>query len=366
MTARRWRVAAAVAVVVALVVGVAVFLVLRSVPDYRTAFLVDTSAPPPGGAFGPIADAVGSAAQNAADDDALSLRRFGGTCGNRHNTARLVGSGRGNGQKVGRAAHALTASGRSTLESGILAAIGDFSGRYPFRGHRLNRIVVVTSHGTDACTSDQAAVQKRIRAKAAKSGVDLDFRFVGYQVPAGEQEQMTRTAAASGAPRPHFATTRTDLVATLKKFTVPESPDAAPVSVPATAPLPDGRHTGYIRRIDATSGVITVDPFEQFTGPAAQQAAREDGTSWDSADAYRRNKDMKTVQLHVAPGAVIMLNQLVGNVIVPGNVRTPVRVPLTRLESLYAGGRDRIAQSTGYAITMSGGQVTRLDQIFHS
>ncbi|MFC0036799.1 hypothetical protein [Actinomadura rayongensis] len=367
----RWRIAAAVVAVVALVIGIAVFLILRSVPDYRTAFLVDTSTPRSGGSFGPVADAVGSAAQNAGDDDALSLRRFGGTCGDPKNTAELVGSGRKNGQKVGTAAHALTASGRSTLESGVLAAIGDFSGRYPFRGHRLNRIVVVTSHGADACASDQAAVQKRIREKAAKSGVKLDFRFVGYKVPAKERQPLTALASAGGAPRPQFTRTPTELTATLKKLTVPESPEGKPITVPATrsptttpAPLADGKHTVYIRRVDAKARTLTVDPFDELWGEAARKAKIADGLRSDlSNDYYDRNPDKKTVTVHVAPGAGIGVNQILGDAGIGGSPEKVVTVSLSRLSSLVAG--QDFPDSYSFELTMTNGQVAKLRELWH-
>ncbi|GAA2762929.1 hypothetical protein GCM10010103_19700 [Streptomyces paradoxus] len=224
-----------ISVVLALVCGVAALYVLRAVPDYRTAFLVDTSLVESGKQFRAVADAVGSAAQNSADGDSLSLRRFGGECGDGRNTVSVVGPGTGHAQRISTSAHALTPSGKPTLKSGLLAGIGDFSGYYPLRGSKRNRVVVVTSHGVDACTADQASVRGAVRRKARDSGVQLDFRFVGYKVPRKEQRPLARLAEAADAARPRFVDTPGELAATLKQLTVPGSPEARHIDVPSTA-----------------------------------------------------------------------------------------------------------------------------------
>lgn len=224
-----------ISVVLALVCGIAAFFVLRAAPDYRTAFLVDTSLVGNGRQFRAVADAVGSAAQNSADGDSLSLRRFGGVCGDGGNTASVVGPGAGHAQKIDTSAHALTPAGKPTLESGLLAGIDDFSGYYPLRGSKRNRVVVVTSHGVDACTADQAAVRAAVRRKARDSGVRVDFRFVGYKVPRKEQRPLARLAEAVDATRPRLVNTPGELAATLKQLTVPGSPEAKPIDVPSTA-----------------------------------------------------------------------------------------------------------------------------------
>ncbi|MFF9121078.1 hypothetical protein ACF09Y_36935 [Streptomyces massasporeus] len=222
-------------VVLALVCGIAAFFVLRAAPDYRTAFLVDTSLVENGRQFRAVADAVGSAAQNSADGDSLSLRRFGGVCGDGANTASVVGPGTGHAQQISTSAHELTPEGKPTLESGLLAGIDDFSGYYPLRGSKRNRVVVVTSHGVDACTADQAAVRAAVRKKAADSGVKVDIRFVGYKVPRKEQRPLARLAEAVDATRPRLANTPGELAATLKQLTVPGSPEAKRIDVPSTA-----------------------------------------------------------------------------------------------------------------------------------
>ncbi|WP_433229665.1 hypothetical protein [Actinomadura formosensis] len=221
---------------VALSVGVAVFLVMRAIPEYRTAFLVDASLPKDDKQFTAIANAVGSAAQNSGDHDSLSLRRFGGSCGTRTNTSQIVGAGTGHAQEISRSVQTLTPSGNATLESGILAAVDDFSGRYPFRGGKQNRIIVVTSHGVDACTADQSALQRSVRKKAEDAGVQLDFRFIGYKVPQKERQPLVKVATVIKAPKPNFVTTSTALNATLKTLTVPPSVEGRHVKTPTSSP----------------------------------------------------------------------------------------------------------------------------------
>ncbi|MGW5260767.1 hypothetical protein ACWEQG_07330 [Microbispora sp. NPDC004025] len=225
----------AVALVVA---GAGAYVWIALVPDYRTTFLVDASAGP-AGRFGAIAAAVGSAARNSGDGDALSVRRFGGTCGATGTTAEVVPAGRGQGERIAAAARALTPSGAATLGDGVLAAIGDFSGLYPFRGKKVNRIVVVTGHGEDACAQDQAALRKTIRDRIAAAGLTLEFRFVGYKVPKGRQDGLRQLAATAGAPEPRFATSAEDLTAVLHKLTVPGPDGASHVTVPGDTPAPE-------------------------------------------------------------------------------------------------------------------------------
>ncbi|MEU4769670.1 hypothetical protein AB0H12_41250 [Actinosynnema sp. NPDC023794] len=125
------------------------------------------------------------AAGNTASDESLSLRRLGGTCGDPANTAEVVAAGTGQPDRIAAAAKSLEPAGKPTLLSGILAAIDDFSRPYPFRGRQSNRIVVVSRHSADACSTDQDAANSAIRERLDGSGVDLDFRFVGYRVPRG-------------------------------------------------------------------------------------------------------------------------------------------------------------------------------------
>ncbi|TDC58748.1 VWA domain-containing protein [Actinomadura sp. KC345] len=221
----------AVTGVLAVAAGVAVYVV-KSIPQYRTTFLVDASVTEQAD-FQAVRRSVVSAAQNAGERDAMALRRFGGECGNADNTRSLVGSGIGNGEEIGAAARALTARGKATLGSGVLAAIDDFAGRHPFRGREGNRIIVVTGHGTDACDGDPAELGRRIRSRAGEVGVEIDMRFVGYKVPAAGRSVLGRLATTAGQPAPDFPQDGTELAATLKRYTVPTSTDPKQITLPA-------------------------------------------------------------------------------------------------------------------------------------
>jgi hypothetical protein len=232
---RRRRLITTALITVAVLVYGAILYVLLAIPDYRTTLLIDTAAGVPAETFNAITNSVASAAQNTASTDALSLRRFGGNCGDPHNTTEIVRTGTNHGQQIADAVHTLTMSGSATLLSGILAAIDDYSGYYPFRGSKRNRIIVVSSHGVDACTADQIAVREAIAKKSTDSDLNLDFRFVGYKVPQQEQQSIIDLAAVIATSKPRFVATAADLSNTLKEFTIPTSPNAREVSVPPSA-----------------------------------------------------------------------------------------------------------------------------------
>ncbi|MFE2142351.1 hypothetical protein ACFXA3_11490 [Streptomyces sp. NPDC059456] len=319
---RRWlRITLAVLAVAAIGIGVTVVHIVRSIPQYRTAFLVDTSDAGPSDAgpsdagpsdarrdFGALADSVGAAVRNAGDGDALSLRRFGGGCGDAANTEELVGSGTGNGKRIGEAAHALTPGGKATLNSGLLAAIDDFSGRYPFRGSKRNRIVVVTTRGTDGCGGDPAAMNAHVRERMDRLGLHLEFRFVGYRVPVAEQEVLTQLASATKSAAPRFTQDAAELNAVLEKLVVPALPEAKPVELPlqeasvtactqdgasahdfpslppeALVPVPRSVRLPRQVRLPAGAAVYGGRPDNYLIGPVGGRCAFtyfESGTTW--------------------------------------------------------------------------------------
>lgn len=243
-TRRRRRVILGVLTALVVVLAGTAYLVYRVLPEHRIALLVDASEvrtdTVDGSAshFAAIAGAVGSAARNVGDDDALALRRFGGACGDAASTAEVVRSGTGQGQRIADAARGVTAAGQATLEGGILAAIEDFSGWWPPRGRKTNRIVVVTSHGVDACATDQAGVAASIADRVAAAGLQLEFRYVGFRVPAKQRDGLRLLASGTGAPEPAFVETPTDLDETLARVTLPAPLDAKQIDLPdpTTAP----------------------------------------------------------------------------------------------------------------------------------
>ncbi|GAB3968821.1 hypothetical protein GCM10029978_038960 [Actinoallomurus acanthiterrae] len=304
---RRWVLALVVVVVVA--VGAVVFWVIGAIPDYRIAFLIDASAAQ---APGPVADAVGAAVQNTGGGDALSLRRFGGRCGDPRNTAQIVGAGTGQAARIDRSVHRLAPTGVATLESGILAAINDFSGHYPFRGTRSNRIIVVTGQGTDACTSDQTAMNNAIKHKADAAGLHLDFRFVGYQTPTSGQADLTHLATTLKAPTPDFTRTQAELTATLKQLLIPKPHQALPVKIPALPAAFVGQwgvHTSVLRvnpdgtgRFDWNAGPCAADPVDHPDGPMCEGHASLHVTAAASAVEVTATSVWYTQWDGLAPG----------------------------------------------------------------
>jgi hypothetical protein len=191
--------------------------------------LVDTSAP--GTGLAQIAGAVRSVVGNSGDSDALSVRRYGGECGNPADTAEIADRP----DQVATAVNALTPAGKATMVDGVVAAIDGFSGFLNRRGTVRNRIVVISTSGADACTGNPAAARKSIDDRLAKAGLDLEIRVVGFQVPPSQQAALAQFAGASNAA---FADTADDLKVVLDRLVVPNSPDAASLSVAPPAPEP--------------------------------------------------------------------------------------------------------------------------------
>ncbi|MGI5499131.1 hypothetical protein [Lentzea sp. CA-135723] len=199
----------------------AVYFVLSG-PAYRTVVLVDTSAP--GTGLSELGGAVRSVAGNGGDSDALSVRRFGGECGSPDATAEIADGPDG----VAQAVSGLAPSGKATMVDGVKAAIDDFSGLLTRRGSVRNRIIVVSSSGVDACTNDPDSARKSIEDRMAQAGLDLDIRVVGFQVPKDQREALTKFASDTT-----FADSEDDLVVVLDRLVIPNSPDAATLSVAA-------------------------------------------------------------------------------------------------------------------------------------
>jgi hypothetical protein len=229
VVAQRRRLLTALVVAIVLASCVVGYAVISSVPDHRTTLLVDTSAP--GAEFSAIASAVSATAHNTGDDDALSLRRFGGACGAADNTSEVTDDA----TTIPGAVGGLVPSGRATLLSGLLAAVDDFSGVYPFRGSRRNRIVVVSATGVDACSQDQAEVSRTIRERVESAGLDLDIRIVGHRVPTDQRDVLKQLAGPEAVA---FTENSDELTAVLDELVVPESPDAAQIDVTTSAPPP--------------------------------------------------------------------------------------------------------------------------------
>ncbi|MFD5908781.1 hypothetical protein ACFWHL_08740 [Streptomyces massasporeus] len=187
-------------------------------PNYRTQFLIDTATGTDPQGTASVAKSLGKTVVNSGDEDALALRRFGGECGATDNTARLVGFDVDNRQEITRAAGRMRPAGGPTLVRGIVQAVEDFSGPFDRKARQVNRIIVVTRHGVDACEDDIAFVEKEIRERVGAAGLSLQFRVVGFQVPGDQRRTLDRIATAAEAPQPVYVESAPDLDRTLDWF----------------------------------------------------------------------------------------------------------------------------------------------------
>ncbi|SER25178.1 hypothetical protein [Actinokineospora terrae] len=224
--------------------GTVGLVIVSAIPDYRTTVLVDTSAP--GADFPAIADAVGATLHNTGSGDAVSVRRFGGDCGSADNTAELTDDP----TEARPALQSLHPSGRATLLSGILAAVDDFTGVYPFRGSERNRIIVITTTGADACTADQAEVTRTIQDHIRTAGLTLDLRVIGHKVPEDQ-----RSALSALAPDTTFTDDPAQLAVTLDELAIPQSPEVARIKVTAPPSRPPAESRFAFTTVD-TLGVV--------------------------------------------------------------------------------------------------------------
>jgi hypothetical protein len=187
-------------------------------PIYKTLFLVDTTTGT--GADGPatIAGALKSVVANAGSHDAMALRSFGGQCGTEGNTRQLVGFGTKNTTKITNATGQIRAGGQATLLRGIVEATQDFSKPFSLGARQVNRIIVVTRHGTDACDTDASYVENEIRERIGSADLGIEFRLVGYDVPQSQRDTLEHIATGAKAPAPAYADSPAQLNATLNWF----------------------------------------------------------------------------------------------------------------------------------------------------
>lgn len=166
-----------------------------------------------------IVNSLNTAVGNSGDRDALALRSFGGECGTENNTTQLVDFGTDNREEITQAVSGVREGSKATLLRGIIQAVEDFSKPFALGAKQVNRIIVVTRHGTDACDDDTAFVEKEIRDRIAAAGLAIEFRLIGYQVPDDQRDRLNQIATGAGAPDPMFVNTPSDLDAALGWFT---------------------------------------------------------------------------------------------------------------------------------------------------
>lgn len=123
--------------------------------------------------------------------------------------------------------------------------------------------------------------------------------------------------------------------------------------------LPGGTHYAYLKTIDAAKRTITVDVVQYFEGKAMEQAMREDGASQDAIedmDFYFRNVNPRLRTLTLASDARISSGMYKDK---------PKTVGLDQLESQRPDPSIAVVDWP-FKLTLKGGQVTRMDEIFQS
>lgn len=282
---RAVRNAVVVLIVAALLAGgtyaVLTWVVPQFAPTYKTEFLVDLSGA--GGApedFTESVESLGKALGNAGENDAIALRGFGGECGADGNTNQLVDFGKGNRDEIGQAVRAAAPAGNATLLRGIIEATADFSAPFSQDAKQVNRIIVITRNGVDACDDDRAFVEAEIRDRVAAAGLDIQFRFVGYQLTGDHRGGLEQLATGADAPPPLLPDSPDELRAALDWVTNVEpvlrsarrvidifDPSVAKLNEAVQA-IVDGRLDIAERTIDDVAPITADAEFAELRGRA--------------------------------------------------------------------------------------------------
>ncbi|MEV0616705.1 hypothetical protein AB0I81_25540 [Nonomuraea sp. NPDC050404] len=273
----------------------------QTAPTYKTQFLIDTTSDP-----GEIARTLTTVTGSAGDRDALALRSFGGECGAEDNTTQLVPFGEGNRREIEAAAGRVRGGGDSTLLRGVVAAVEDFTTPFALRARQVNRVIVITRNGADACDEDTGFVEQEIKERIASAGLSIRFRLVGYQVPRGRRAGLERVATATGATAPLYAGTPEQLRAALDWFTnvEPVLENATRVTgalnttvgriEAALKAVGDGRADVADRELRRAAATRVDTELEDLAGRAKTPAAR---------DIHTRAADLRAHQTRLLDGA---------------------------------------------------------------
>lgn len=212
-----------IVLLVSILVAGGVYVAIRWVvpmfaPSYKTTFLIDAAE----GDLASVTNALTTVVGNSGEHDSQSLRSFGGECGTDENTTQLVGFGTGNRQKIADAARSVRQGTKATLQRGIVEAVNDFASWRSLDAKQVNRIIVVTRHGKDACDPDDEFVQAQIRERVATAGLTIEFRFIGYQVVRDDGDRLTELATQLKTQEPTFTDSPEELQRALHWFTTIE------------------------------------------------------------------------------------------------------------------------------------------------
>jgi hypothetical protein len=266
-----------VAILVAALLGGATAAVVTWVlpefaPTYKTEFLVDLSATGSDpSAVEESVDSLRKAMGNSGDDDAVALRTFGGECGSEGNTTQLVDFGTGNRDEIGEAVRGASVTGAATLLRGVIEATADFSEPFSQDAKQVNRIVVVTRNGIDACDDDADYVEREMRDRLAASGLSVEFRFVGYRLDDEHATGLDRLAESAAAPPPVLAEDPGELQAALEWIANVEpvlrsASDVVDILNPAAKQINDTAQAVVDGRLDVAERTLSaIEPVDADT-----------------------------------------------------------------------------------------------------
>lgn len=149
----------------------------------------------------------------------------------------------------------------------------------------------------------------------------------------------------------------------------PSSPSSSPAPTGKPTPtasaspaaLEDGRHFGFIQRVDAGAPTMVFDLAEFLTGDAANQAALEDGVIQPGEnipdDYYIRNRNPRLRDLALVPDVQIILVNW------PACCDTTVNGVLADFAASFDTSTDVYHGSRSpYWLTVEGGFVTRIEE----
>ncbi|MDQ3764424.1 MAG: VWA domain-containing protein [Actinomycetota bacterium] len=310
-------------------------------PSYKTQFLIDTTGGTASDGPETIASSLRTVVGNSGDRDALALRSFGGECGAEDNTTQLVDFGTDNRQEITQVVGGVREGGKATLLRGIVEAVEDFSEPFAQRAKQVNRVIVVTRHGVDACDEDTAFVEKEIRNRIAAAGLAIEFRLIGYQVPDDQRDRLNQIATGAGAPEPMFVNTPSDLDAALGWFTNTEpvlrhaqqivnilNPTVEKVNTAVKA-ITDGRLDVAERTLSQARSAITETDTE-FEG------LRSWAKTPKAQDIHGRASNLRTQQGHVVASATDLLDT--------ARAGSPLGLKLTAFEQVATAYNNEVSR----------------------
>lgn len=199
-TSQKWRTAALVALIAALIAAYPIIRWLRTPAPIMNQEIVLDASSGMGAAFDTRPSKLLAAVEalrnrNLHPAENLALRAFGGNCREADESRLLVPFGTDRRGRIVDAATELKPEGQSTLVSGVISALSDI---HPMPHAR--RIVVITGH-IDACY-EEAIRELKQRFEALSNGagkkdaVALEMRFIGLALSPQDEPRLREISAA--------------------------------------------------------------------------------------------------------------------------------------------------------------------------